>query len=109
MKYFHKNCAKFTITLNIDIIYYNNKNYFVNNIFDKKFLLIFEKSEMKKVIKMKSSSIIVSICNIMIDELYDHLEGNSILRTILNFDEDIYIEKIMNINIIKKRKLDQIL
>jgi len=97
------------IILNIDIIYYNDKNCLVNDIFDEKLSLIFEKSGMKKVIEMKNSSIAVSIHNIMIDKLYDYLEGNSILRTILNFDEDIYIEKIMNMNVIEKRKLDQAL
>ena len=108
MKYFHKDYTKFITILNIDIICYNDKNHFVNDIFDEKFSLIFEKNEMKKIIEMKNSLIIVNTCNIMIDELYNHLEKDFILRITLNFDEDIYIEKIMNINIAKKRKFDQI-
>ena len=55
---------------------------------------------------MKSSSIVVSAYNIMIDELYDHLEENFILRTILNFDEGISTKEIVNMNIAKKKKLD---
>src|SRR5947207_8602485 len=107
MEHFRRNYVKLMTILNIDIIHYNDKNHFVNNIFNEKFSLMFEKSEMKKVIEMKSSSIIVSVHTVMIDELYDHLEGDSILRTILDFDEDIYIEEIVNMNIAKKRKFDQ--
>ena len=107
MKYFHRNCTKLMITLNINIICYNNKNYFINDIFDEKFSLIFEKNEMKKIIEMKSSSIAVNAHNVTIDELYDHFEENSILRITLNFDESIYTEEIVDMNIAKKRKLDQ--
>ena len=64
---------------------------------------------MKKIIEMKSFLIIINIYNIIIDELYNHFKENFILRITLNFDKDIYIEKIMNINVIKKRKFNQVL
>src|SRR5436190_20944004 len=101
MKHFHKDYMKFIIILNIDIICYNDKNHLVDGIFNEKLSLIFEKNEMKKVIEMKSSSIAVSAYNITIDELYNHLEENSILRIILDFDEGIYIKEIMNMNAMK--------
>ena len=108
MEHFRRNYVKLMTILNIDIIHYNDKNHFVNNIFNEKFSLMFEKSEMKKVIEMKSSSIAMSIRNVMIDELYDYLEENSILRIILDFDESIYIKEIVNMNIMKKKKFDQV-
>src|SRR5947207_8080217 len=100
MKYFHRNYIKLIIILNINIIYYNNKNYFINDIFNKKFSLIFKKNKMKKIIEMKSSLIAMNACNIMINELYDHLEENFIFRITLDFDEGIYIKEIVNMNII---------
>ena len=109
MEHFRRNCVKLMTALNVDIIHYNDKNCFVNDTFDEKFSLIFEKSGMKKIIRMKSSLVAVSARNVTIDELYNHLEENSILRTTLNFDEDIYIKKIIDVNIMKKRKLDQVL
>src|SRR5947207_14969715 len=98
MKHFYRDYTKLTTILNIDIICYNNKNHFIDDIFNEKLSLMFEKNGMKKIIEMKSSLIAVSTCNITIDELYDHLERNSILRIILNFDESIYIEEIINMN-----------
>ena len=108
MKHFHRNYVKFMIILNINIIHYNDKNHFIDNIFNEKLLLIFEKNEMKKIIKMKNSSIIINTRNIIIDKLYNHFKENFILRITLNFDESIYIEEIMNMNIMKKKKFDQV-
>ena len=109
MEHFRRNCVKLMTALNVDIIHYNDKNCFVNDTFDEKFSLIFEKSGMKKIIRMKSSLVAVSARNVTIDELYNHLEENSIFRIILDFDEDIYTKEIMSMNIIEKKKLDQVL
>src|SRR5947207_11078013 len=107
MEHFRRNCAELTIALNVGITCYNDKSYLVDDTFDEELSLMFEKGGMKKVIGMKSSPIAVSARNVMIDELYDHLGGDSILRTTLDFDEGTYIEEIVDVNAAKKRKLGQ--
>src|SRR6266516_7779968 len=65
---------------------------------------------MKKVIGPplpQSSLVAASTRNITVDELYDRLGGDSILRTTLDFEEGTYTEEIVDVNAAEKRKLGQ--
>ena len=88
---------EFTVALNTGLTRYNDKNHLVNDTIDKELSLMFEKDEMKKIIQ--DSLITISIRNIMIDEFYGHLDGDFVLRIILDFEEDTRTDEIVDVDV----------
>lgn len=60
-----------------------------------------------EIILSQNSSIMINTQNIIIDKIYEYLEEDSILRIILDFEKKIYMNKIINMNIIEKRKFNR--
>lgn len=75
----------FMAALNVGVIRYNDKSRLVKGASGEEFPLMFERDEMKKVVGPlpHDSPIATSTHNIMIDDPYGRLGGDSILRTLL--------------------------
>lgn len=84
--------------LNVGVIRYNDKSRLVKGASGEEFPLMFERDEMKKVVGPlpHDSPIATSTHNIMIDDPYGRLGGDSILRTIIDFEEDTRTDVIVN-------------
>ena len=94
--------------MNAGVTYYNEKSHLINDIIDEELPLMFNKDGMKMIIgSPQNSPIVVSTRNITIDKVYEHLERDSILRTILDFEKGICMDEIVNMNVAEKRKFDR--
>ena len=69
-----------------EVIRYNDRSHLTNDAINEELSLMFEKGGMKKIIEPfmpQGSTVAISTRNIMIDEFYDHLGGDSILTNFL--------------------------